>query len=111
MKPVARSKGPSGFTLVELLVVVGIIAALIAILMPALSKVRKHAQEVACGANLRSIGQGLTMYTQRYRCYPGCFIFDGAGNHAVWPVRLRPLRARQVRSQPPPRQLSESPCG
>ena len=84
------------FTLVELLVVIGIIAVLIALLMPALSKVRKHAQEVHCAANLRSIGQALTMYTQQYGCYPGCWIYDGTAtalgvNQAVWPVRLRPF--------------------
>ena len=76
---------PRAFTLVELLVVIGIVAVLIALLMPALVKVRKHAQEVHCAANLRSIGQALTMYTQRYEYYPGL----GDGAVAVWPVRLR----------------------
>jgi prepilin-type processing-associated H-X9-DG protein/prepilin-type N-terminal cleavage/methylation domain-containing protein len=89
----SRRRGftPKGFTLVELLVVIGVIAVLIALLMPALSKVRKHAQEVHCAANLRSIGQALTMYTQQYGCYPGCWVFDGRNNHAIWPVRLRPF--------------------
>ena len=81
-----------GFTLVELLVVIGIVAVLIAIFLPALGKARKHALEVKCAANLRSVGQGLTMYTQWYGYYPGCMIFDGgAGFQAVWPIRLRPF--------------------
>jgi prepilin-type processing-associated H-X9-DG protein len=88
---VTRSTPRVGFTLVELLVVIGIIVVLIAVLMPALAKVRKHAQEVHCAANLRSIGQALTMYTQQYGCYPGCFIAEAGDSYSVWPVRLRPF--------------------
>lgn len=78
------------FTLVELLVVIGIVTVLIALLMPALGKARKHAQEVHCAANLRSVGQALTMYVQQYRYYPGCCSIDTGGpNCAVWPTRLR----------------------
>ena len=81
----------SGFTLVELLVVVGIIAVLIAILLPALARARDHANRIKCAANLRSIGIALTLYTQQYRYYPACMIGDGGYSWALWPVRLRPL--------------------
>ena len=56
-----------GFSLVELLVVVSIIAALVAILLPALSKARQHAQKIVCASNLRQMGNALLIYVGENR--------------------------------------------
>jgi prepilin-type N-terminal cleavage/methylation domain-containing protein len=59
-----------GFTLVELLIVIGIIAVLIAILMPALSAAKESARRVQCANNLKQIGAAVTMFATDNNRYP-----------------------------------------
>jgi prepilin-type N-terminal cleavage/methylation domain-containing protein len=88
-----------GFTLIELLVVITIIALLLGILIPILSLARRSARACVCGANLRRIGMGLSMYAQDNKgFYPRALPLAPGANHSnpadwliPWPSDLCPM--------------------
>lgn len=65
----ARGARP-GFTVVELLVVIGIVSILMALLLPAAQAAREAARRARCQNNLRQLGLALQSYHGSYNCFP-----------------------------------------
>ena len=78
----------TGFTLVELLVVITIIAILVALLLPVLSSAKARAYRAKCVGNLRQIGIGLQVYVGNQGAYPLATTGNGFGS---WQNALLPL--------------------
>lgn len=108
-----RRKTP-GFTLVELLVVIGIVGVLSGILFPTLVQVREAARKTSCTSNLRQLGAALQLYTSDWDDHwPG--IWNGEWNTRVgtqlnWAAALQPYVANRRVYKCPSDPVDEVAC-
>ncbi len=90
----------SGFTLVELLIVIAIIALLAAILFPVFARARENARRASCQSNMRQLALGITQYTQDYdeRFPIQCVVGDITNGGPIgWADAISPyLKNRQI---------------
>ena len=63
----------SAFTLVEMLVVIAIIVAIMAIVVPSYQALAANNRRASCAANMKSLGQALAIFREDYQCFPYSF--------------------------------------
>src|SRR5437764_945121 len=86
----APGRRARAFSLVELMVVIGIIAVLMSILIPVVSRAKRQARNVQCLSNLRSLEQAFIGYVNTNRHAP-VFLNPGAGNVKTWAANFKEI--------------------
>jgi prepilin-type N-terminal cleavage/methylation domain-containing protein/prepilin-type processing-associated H-X9-DG protein len=86
------ARAQRAFTLIELLVVIAIIGVLIALILPAVQRVRESANRTRCANNLKQIGLAIHVYHDQYNALPPTRIRDGG---LTWAVLILPLIEEQ----------------
>ncbi|MFC1766133.1 type II secretion system protein [Planctomycetota bacterium] len=91
---------PTAFSLIELLVVIGVIALLLALLIPSLQVAREQTKELVCKSNLRGVGVGITLYLDDHnQQMPDMFTYTNNSNgHLWWDERGTPLKPSDYRA-------------
>src|SRR5574340_676005 len=87
-KSYIRNQKSTGFTLVELLVVITIIGILIALLLPAVQAAREAARRLQCGNNLKQLGIALQTFESQYETFPPGIMGKTRASGNEWPCYL-----------------------